>query len=145
MVSQESCLYIICCAPLIPNLIITEQGVNKLLRALKSGKASGVDNLPTRSLKECANSISQVLTFIFNQMLNNRILPDDWKSANIIPLFKKGRNDLPENYRPLSLTSMISKTMGQIVYSHIVNHLKQHHTLIHVNMVSGVISPVRNN
>ena len=45
-------------------------------------------------------------------------LPDDWKSANITPNFKKGPNDLAENYCTVSLSSVISKTMEHIIYSH---------------------------
>ena len=86
---QESCPYVKRIAPVVPDLVITEPGINKLLGALKIGKAAGVDNLPTRPLKECADSISQVLTFIFNQTLADGKFLDDWRSTNITPFFKK--------------------------------------------------------
>ena len=65
MESLEFCSYIKRCAA----LIITEPGVIKLFRALKSGKYSRLDNLPMRQLKECAKSISEDLTFIFKRSL----------------------------------------------------------------------------
>ena len=86
---QKNCTYIKPSSPIIFDIIVTEPGVNKLLKALKIGKASGVDNLPTRPLKECADNISQIVTFIFNQTLNTCMLPNDWKSANITPIKKK--------------------------------------------------------
>ena len=56
--SLESCPYIKRFAPVVLDLVITEIGVNKLLRDLKNGKASGVDNLPTRPLTEYVDNIS---------------------------------------------------------------------------------------
>ena len=98
---------------------VTEPGVLRLVRALRVGKASGNDNISTRPLKECAASISGVITFIFSQSLSSDQLSSDWKSANIMPVFKNGAADKPENYRPVSLTSVLSKLMEQIIYSQI--------------------------
>ena len=88
----------------------------RLLRALRVGKASGNDNIPTLPLKECAASISGVITFIFRQSLSSGQLPSDWKSANIMPGFKKGAADKPENYRPVSLTPVLNKLMEHLKY-----------------------------
>ena len=141
--SQESCPYVQRIAPVVPDLVITESGVNKLLRALKISKSSWVDNLPTRPFKECAVSISQVLTFIFNHTLADGNLPDGWRSASITSIFKKRPNDLANTYRPVSLTSVISKTMNtssthtsQTTWSGIISSLQ-------VNMVTGVTTPGR--
>ena len=45
--------------------------------------------------------------------------PDDWKRANIVPVFKKGASSDPGNYQPISLTSKIFKS---IVREDIINH-----------------------
>jgi hypothetical protein len=87
--------------PAISDLEITELGVIKLLNSLKAGKASGVDLLTARPLKECADSVTRIVTFIFNQSISEGTLPEDWVSANIAPIYKKGLRDLPENYRPV--------------------------------------------
>ena len=42
-------------------------------------------------------------------------LPDNWKKANVIPLHKKGPKNLVENYRPISLTSIVCKTMEKFI------------------------------
>ena len=70
-------------------------------------------------LKETASDISVVLTFIYNQSLSSGTVPVDWRMANISALHKKGPNDLAENYRPISLTSVCCKTLEHIVYSNI--------------------------
>jgi hypothetical protein len=44
---------------------------------------------------------------------------EEWKSANITPLFKKGDRSAPVNYRPVSLTSVCSKMMDLIIHSQV--------------------------
>ena len=74
-------------------------------------------------LKETATEISAVLTHIFTQSIRSRTLPHDWKEANISPVLKKGDKTKPENYRPISLTSIACKILQHIVVSTIMTHL----------------------
>ena len=53
------------------------------------------------------------------------MLPDDWKIAQISPIFKKGHRYKPGNYRPVSLTSGICKILEKLVRRNIIDHLEQ--------------------
>ena len=53
-------------------------------------------------------------------------IPDDWKTANVVPIFKKGDRNRPETYRPVSLTSIACKTLEHILCSSIHRHLEAH-------------------
>ena len=55
--------------------------------------------------------------------------PTDWKTANVVPIFKKGDRSRPTNYRPVSLTSVVSKMLEHIVVSYIMRHLDSHNIL----------------
>jgi hypothetical protein len=57
----------------------------------------GPDNLSPLVLKEARNEIAGVLTFIYNQSLTLGQVPENWRLANVFPLFKKGAKDSPEN------------------------------------------------
>ncbi|KAF2364248.1 Reverse transcriptase domain [Trinorchestia longiramus] len=70
-----------------------------------------------------AEVISEPLTNIFNRSLETGIVPDDWKRANVIPIFKKGNKQIPNNNRPISLTSVISKTIERLLKVRITEHL----------------------
>ena len=87
-----------------------------------SGSCLQSQQLPARVLKLCAEQISPVLQIIFSQSLEYGTLPQDWLSANITPVFKKGNRNIPGNYRPISLTSLPCKVMEHIIFHHIMNH-----------------------
>ena len=56
-------------------------------------------------------------------------VPDDWRKANITPIFKKGDQSQPSNYRPISLTSIVSKIFEHILSSHITKHMEMNNIL----------------
>jgi hypothetical protein len=48
--------------------------------------------------------------------LDTGVLPKDWRDANISSIFKKGDKHLPENYRPVSLTSVTCKILEHLIW-----------------------------
>ena len=101
--------------PGLTDLVIKTEGVAKLLRNLNPAKACGPDNIPSRILKECADTISPALSCIFSRSVQTGQLPSDWLTANISSVFKKGDRSKAENYRPLSLTSVACKLLEHII------------------------------
>ncbi|PKU36417.1 rna-directed dna polymerase from mobile element jockey-like [Limosa lapponica baueri] len=62
-------------------------------------------------------------------------VPEDWRKANITPVFKKGKMEDPGNYRPVSLTSVPGKVMEQLVLDVISKHFLMNRKLLEgVNM-----------
>ena len=118
------------CYPRMPPINITVEGVQKLYDKLNPYKAPGPDNLQHRILKELSYQIAPVLCNIFKVSLRTGIVPDDWKLANVTPIFKKGSRQLPENYRPVSLTSICCKLMEHILVSRISKHQLDRHGIL---------------
>nr|XP_054757211.1 cylicin-1-like [Lytechinus pictus] len=108
---------------------VSPAGVYKLLHDLNPHKASGPDMIPARLLKELALELTPIFVHFYQASLNQGTIPEDWKKGNIVPVFKKGDRSLPENYRPVSLTSIVCKTLEHIVCSSFMKHLDLHHTL----------------
>ena len=103
---------------------ITTQGVYNILQNLNSYKSSGPDNVHPYALKATSMEISPMLTHLFQQSLNSGILPAQWKHAHITPIHKKGDRTNPKNYCPISLTSVICKTMEHVIVSQLTKHLE---------------------
>ena len=115
--------------PNIGTLTFTRNGVAKLLQGLKPNKASGPDDMPARVLKELAYSITDIVTFLFQQSYNCGRVPSDWLHARVTGLHKKGDKMCPANYRPVSLTCILCKCMEHIMFSHISAHLERNNIL----------------
>jgi len=112
--------------PEISNIItVSVEGVANLLHNIKPHKATGPDGIPAYFLKELSYEIAPILTKIFQSSLHQGVLPTEWKSANVISIFKKGDRTTVSNYRPVSLTSICSKILEHIVYSCIFSHLNE--------------------
>ena len=81
------------------------------------------------SLKEIVDDISVPLAIAFNLSIQDGIVPREWKNANIIPIFKKGSRCKSENYRPVSLTSVICKLLEPLLRDHMVDFLTRHNLI----------------
>jgi hypothetical protein len=77
-------------------------------------------------LFELKDVLSKPLAKLFNYSLKSGKLPQDWKNANISPLFKKGSKTDSKNYRPISLTSVVCKILESLIKDNICNHLHEH-------------------
>jgi len=115
--------------PTMPDISFSSSGIEKLLHNLKVKKAPGPDGISTRYLKEMANIISPCLRIIFTRSYETGVTPADWKRANICPIFKKGERYKASNYRPVSLTSIVSKIMEHCIVSNLLDHLEEHNIL----------------
>ena len=74
-------------------------------------------------LKELSVPLAPVLQDLFQRSLESSEVPDDWKEANVAPVFKKGEKYRAANYRPISLTSIVCKLLEHIVASNMMTHL----------------------
>ena len=117
----------------ISNITVTIEGTEKLLKNINVTKAVGPDNIPNRVLRECAHELAPIITLLFQRSLDTGCLPSDWTAANVSPIFKKGDRHLPENYRPVSLTCVLSKLLEHIVCRHMLCHLENNNVLTSLN------------
>ncbi|CAM4642430.1 unnamed protein product, partial [Lepidochelys kempii] len=101
------------------------EAVRDYLEKLDVHKSMGPDELHPRVLKELAAVIAEPLAIIFENSWRTGEVPDDWKKANVVPIFKKGKKEDPGNYRPVSLTSVPGKIMEQVLKESILKHLHE--------------------
>ena len=104
---------------------ITPEEVSKKLSKLKTDKSPGPDQIHPRVLKEVHHQISEAIALLYNTSLSTGTLPIDWRTGNITAMYKKGSRKLASNYRPVSLTSILCKTLESIVREHKLLHMRE--------------------
>lgn len=108
----------------IDAISFTQSGVFQQLIQLDEKKAIGPDGIPTCFLRRYAEWMSFYLVIIFRKSLVTHYLPQDWRTAIVIPVFKSGNRTLMNNYRPVSLTSICCKVMEHVIAKHIIIFLE---------------------
>ena len=104
---------------------ISPESVYVKLSNLKRRKASGPDNLPSWILKDFAMELSSPVAEIFNASILERIVPDSWKEADVIPIPKSvSVKEIENDLRPISLTPILSKTMEHFVAEWIMSQIR---------------------
>jgi len=96
------------------------------LKRLKTDKSPGIDELHPKFLHEVREEFGEALAQIFNKSMQTGDVPQEWRDALIVPVFKKGNRSDPCNYRPVSLTSVVCKIMERIVKDNVVEHLNEY-------------------
>ena len=108
--------------PSCQEIVFTRVGVEKLLNNLQPHKAAGPDALPPRILKDLAHELAPSLCIIFQQIYDTGTSPRDWRDALVTPVHKKGAKHDTGNYRPVSLTAILSKVNEHILVSTMMQH-----------------------
>ena len=88
---------------------ITREEVLLDIQRLKNGKAVGLDGFIGELLKHAGHLAMDFLVMFFNALFDRGIYPDSWTESIILPLFKKGNQNDPNNYRGISLCDISSK------------------------------------
>ena len=108
---------------------ISKDEIAKIIRSLDPNKAHGHDGISIRMLKICASSISKPLFLLFKHSLDNECFPNEWKEANIVPIYKKGDKQLIQNYRPVSLLPICGKIFEKIIFNSLFKYLENNNLL----------------
>ncbi len=113
---------------------------------INSNKACGPDGIHGKVLKNCASSLAYPLSLLFKLSYNTGCVPAEWKLAHVVPVHKKGCKQNIENYRPISLTSLVMKTFERILKEELLlrtSHLldsRQHGFLAHKSCTTNMVN-----
>ena len=99
------------------------QTVTDVLRSFKNSHAVGPDNFSAAFYKKYAYELSFPLFRVLDSSFKLGKLPSCWKTACVIPVYKKGNAANPENYRPISLTCVPCKILERIIRDKLVTYL----------------------
>ena len=86
------------------------------IRLLKLNKASQYSDMPTKIIKENSDIFSNFICESINNSIKSSIFPSCLKHADVTPLHKKCNKSLKENYRPVSILSILSKVFERSMF-----------------------------
>ena len=104
------------------NFSISTDTIYRELSNLNPNKSTGPDNISGQLLKNCARSRALPLQLLFNLSFKTGSIPSEWKLAHIVPIHKKENKNNVQNYRPISLTCIISKVLEKCIRDEILLH-----------------------
>ena len=107
----------------LDNIHITEEDIAKQIKKMPSSAAAGPDEIPSTLLKNCVDSMKIPLKRIWQQSFEEGHIPDILKTGIITPIYKGGDRTKPQNYRPISLTSHVTKIFEKIVREKITHYM----------------------
>jgi len=120
--------------------LVKEDCVRDRLSNLDTHKSMGPDGMHPRVLGELVDIIAEPLSIIFESSWRTGEVPEDWRKANVTPVFKKGKKEEPGNYRPVSLTSIPGKVMEQLILE-VINKQVEEKKVIRSSQCRGEVLP----
>ena len=108
----------------LDDINMTEDLIRKKLKALKTNKSPGPDKIHPRVLHELSDVLANPLYILFTASVLQETIPEDWRTASVSAIFKKGVKKMPNNYRPVSLTCICCKLLESIFRDVLIDHMK---------------------
>ena len=105
--------------PLPPPFTVQEHEVSTVVNLQSIRKAAGPDNVSSSTLKNCANEVAPVFTNLFNASLHQNTVHVCVKAATIILLQKKPKMKALDDFRPVTLMSVVMKVLEQLVFTYL--------------------------
>lgn len=103
--------------------IITEKGAEGILKAIDTNKSSNIKDIDNKLFKDCLLSTVHQVCYLYNLVISTCSIPESWKQALVVPLYKDGDSFSVANYRPISMLPQIVKCFEKILHSMILNHV----------------------
>ena len=94
------------------------------MKSSRNGKAPGSDKLPTDLFKNTTITIKKRLLAFYSKILSGVTIPEDFHTAIVIPIFKKGDRNDPGNYSGISLVNAAYKILAKMLVRRIESHAK---------------------
>ena len=110
----------------ITNVSFTPDSVKRAIKKMKGGRSSGPDDLSSIIFNQLSDSLALPLSLLFESFVSTSSVPNEWRAAHVVPVFKSGSSAQVANYSPISLTCIACKLMERLINVNLLGYLHQH-------------------
>ena len=115
--------------PSLSDINFNETDLEVACSELSSSSAAGADGVPASFLKTCRKELKKPLFILWRASLDHGTIPPDLLLVLVCPVYKGGSRGSAKNYRPVALTSHITKVFERVMRKHLVQYLEKHQFL----------------
>ena len=108
----------------ITGVTLAQPFVSECINMLSAGAAPGPDGIPAKMIKAANSTFASMLNNIMQSSLESGDIPGILKLAFVTPIHKGDSRSDPANFRPVSLTSHLIKTLERVVRKELVSYLE---------------------
>ena len=101
----------------ILNANFTKDEIFNAIESLKRNKSPGSDHIPGDFVKQCKDSLVDILCDIHNYRISNKTFPDKWAEGIRSAVFKNGAKKDPNNYRGITILPIFEKIFEIVIYN----------------------------
>ena len=112
--------------PALSDIKFSETDIELACQELSSSSAPGPDGVPASLLKSCRKELSRPLYILWRSSMDHGLIPPDLLLVMVSPVHKGGSRGSPKNYRPVALTSHLTKVFERVLRKVLVGYLEKH-------------------
>ena len=103
----------------------------QIISSSSSDKTTGIDTIDIRTLKIAVgvHSVLESITYLINLSIEQSVIPAEWKSAMLTPIFKSGDKNIKSNFRPISVLPILWKVLEKLVSKQLMTYLNENSLL----------------
>jgi Reverse transcriptase (RNA-dependent DNA polymerase)/Endonuclease/Exonuclease/phosphatase family len=100
--------------------------IHSIIRGLKNGSAAGHDGIGPKVLKQLASHLVPLLVHLIKVIFETGVYPSTFKLAIVTPVYKSGSKSCVDNYRPISVLSVLNKIVERVIHKRLFSFLDDH-------------------
>ncbi|KAL4103343.1 hypothetical protein QTP88_018720 [Uroleucon formosanum] len=115
----------------------TKQEIYNIIKKLKNNKSPGENNVVAELLKNGGNAIKDEIWKMIKEIWETEVMPGEWNTAILCPIFKKGDTLDPKNYRGISLLDTCYKILSTLLLERITPYAEGIIGRYHCGFIKG--------
>ena len=107
----------------------TLEEISHIIKSINIYKPSGIQNIPTRILKQLFMHKPELLMILFNKSLQTTVFPESWKIGIVSLIPKQGNLLQMSNWRPITILPLPGKLLEKCIHKRLVEYFNENNLI----------------